>query len=138
MGEKRCVTLEGMSAEATVLWYALPPGSVVWLSGDLGSGKTTFVQALAVAAGAEAARSPTFSLVHEYEASDGMIFHVDCYRLRTPDEALDLDFPEILKSARLLFVEWPDRAGHLAPPSDISLAFSHCDDPAQRLMERLR
>ncbi|MFC1639291.1 tRNA (adenosine(37)-N6)-threonylcarbamoyltransferase complex ATPase subunit type 1 TsaE [Gemmatimonadota bacterium] len=138
VGEKRLVTLEGLRAESAALWHDVPRGSVVWLTGDLGTGKTTFVQALAEVAGAEAARSPTFSLVHEYEASDGFLFHVDCYRLRAPDEALDLDFPEILRRARLLLVEWPDRAGYLAPPPDISLVFSHCDDPAVRLLERVR
>lgn len=138
VGEKRLVTLEEMSAESLALWCELPCGSVVWLTGDLGTGKTTFVQALAAAAGAEPAHSPTFSLVHEYEGPDGVIFHADCYRLRTPYEALDLDFPEMLRHARLLLVEWPDRAGYLAPPADISLAFSHCDDPTLRLMERVR
>ena len=117
---------------------SLPFGSVIWLTGDLGTGKTAFVQALAEAAGADAARSPTFSLVHEYETPDGLIFHVDCYRLQTPDEALDLDFPEMLKLARLILIEWPSRAGHLAPPADIALTFSHCDDPVLRMMERVR
>lgn len=136
MGEKRLVTLEDMAAESAALWQELAPGSVVWLKGDLGSGKTTFVQALARVAGAEPARSPTFSLVHEYESPAGLIFHVDCFRLRTPDEALDLDFPEMLKRARLLLIEWPERAGHLAPDPDATLLLSHCDDPACRLLER--
>ena len=82
VGEKRLVSLEDMSVESSSLWNEMPDGSVVWLTGDLGAGKTTFVQALVEAAGAGAARSPTFSLVHEYEAPDGLIFHVDCYRLR--------------------------------------------------------
>ena len=131
------MTLEGMRCVAKALWEQMPAGSVVWLSGELGSGKTTFVQVLAEAAGATWARSPTFSLVHEYECPDGVIFHADCYRLRVPHEALDLDFPGILRSARLLFVEWPDRAGSFAPSADASLAFFHCDDPAKRLMERV-
>ena len=138
VGETRHVSLEDMKAESSALWWELPAGSVVWLTGDLGSGKTTFVQALAEAAGAEPARSPTFSLVHEYDCPDGLIFHADCYRLRTPDEALDLDFPEMLRRARLVLVEWPDRAGYLAPQPDVTLAFSHCDDPGLRLMERIR
>jgi tRNA threonylcarbamoyladenosine biosynthesis protein TsaE len=108
----------------------------MWLTGDLGTGKTTFVQALAEAAKAAHARSPTFALVHEYDSPDGVIFHVDCYRLRGPDEALDLDFPEILRSARLLLIEWPERAGHFAPPADVWLAFSHTGDPTRRQLER--
>ena len=137
VGEKRLVSLEDMSVESSSLWNEMPDGSVVWLTGDLGAGKTAFVQALVEAAGAGAARSPTFSLVHEYEAPDGLIFHVDCYRLRAPEEALDLDFPEILRCAKLLLIEWPSRAGYLAPQADISLVFSHCDDPAVRQMERV-
>ena len=137
VGEKRLVTLGDMSSESSALWDELAYGSVVWLTGELGAGKTTFVQALAEAAGAEAARSPTFSLVHEYEASGDLIFHVDCYRLLTPDEALDLDFPEMLRRGRLLLIEWPDRAGHLAPAADVSLHFSHTDDPTVRLLERV-
>ena len=137
MGEKRLVSLEDLSAQASALWHDVPHGSVVWLTGDLGTGKTTFIQALSIAAGAEAARSPTFSLVHEYKTPEGLICHVDCYRLRAPDEALDLDFPELLKRARLLLIEWPGRAGYLAPPADVSLVFSHCDDPACRMMERV-
>ena len=137
VGEGREVTLDELNALAEALWRELPFGSVVWLSGDLGSGKTTFVRAVADSAGAGPARSPTFSLVHEYECPGGVIFHADCYRLRVPDEALDLDFPEMLRRARLLFVEWPRRAGSLAPTADVSLEFYHCEDPSKRLMERL-
>jgi hypothetical protein len=64
----------------------------VWLTGELGSGKTTFVQALSQAAAAGEAHSPTFALVHEYPSPSGLLVHVDCYRLRHADEALDLDF----------------------------------------------
>ncbi len=135
-GERRPVTLAEVSAEALELWREVPRGSVIWLTGDLGTGKTTFARALAEAANASPARSPTFSLVHEYETPDGFISHADCYRLKAPEEALDLDFPELQKRARLLLVEWPERAGQLAPPADVWLVFSHCEDPSLRLMER--
>lgn len=136
-GKKRVVTLAEMAAEAAVLWRELPSGSVVWLTGDLGTGKTTFVQAMAEVAGAEPARSPTFSLVHEYESPTGVIFHVDCYRLRTIDEAIDLDFPEIGRAARLLLIEWPERAGNYAPPPDVRIGFFHTGDQEERQMELL-
>lgn len=136
VGERRTVTLAEVRAEALELWREVPSGSVIWLTGDLGTGKTTFAQALAEAANASHARSPTFSLVHEYEGADGSIFHADCYRLKAPEEALDLDFPEMQKRARLLMVEWPERAGKLAPPADVWLVFTHCEDPSLRLMER--
>jgi tRNA A37 threonylcarbamoyladenosine biosynthesis protein TsaE len=63
---------------------------------------------------------------------------VDCYRLRDPDEAIDLDFPGLQHEARLLLVEWPEKAGGHAPPPDAHLEFSHADDPEQRIVERLK
>ncbi len=132
------VTLVGLRAIAADLWSELPAGSAVWLTGDLGSGKTTFVQAVAEAAGAEPARSPSFALVHEYESPSGRIAHVDCYRLRDPEEAMDLDFPGLQHDARLLLVEWPERAGGHAPQPDAHLAFSHADDPERRIVERVK
>ncbi len=90
------LTLDELDRVAADLWVGLPPGSVVWLTGELGSGKTTFVKALARVADAGDARTPTFALVHEYSSPAGLVAHVDCYRLRHPDEALDLDVAGVL------------------------------------------
>ncbi len=134
----RQLSLAELEAEARRLWETLPPGSVVWLSGELGSGKTTFTNALGSAAHAAPVRSPTFALVHEYGSPAGLLIHVDCYRLRSPDEALDLDFPELARRARLLVIEWPERARGVAPDPDAHLVFGHVDDPERRSVERLR
>ncbi|MDH3456186.1 MAG: tRNA (adenosine(37)-N6)-threonylcarbamoyltransferase complex ATPase subunit type 1 TsaE [Gemmatimonadota bacterium] len=131
------LTEDGLRALAGRLWHELPVGAVVWLSGDLGAGKTTFAQAVTAAAGAERARSPTFALVHEYDSPAGTIVHVDCYRLREPREALDLDLPGLLRRARLLLLEWPERAEGYAPPPDVHLAFAHVDRTEQRSVERV-
>ena len=114
-GDSRTIALQEVAAEARELWQELPRGAVVWLTGELGSGKTTFVQALAEAAGADRASSPTFSLVNEYECPRGVIYHADCYRLKSVDEALDLDFPGILRSALVVLIEWPERAADRLP-----------------------
>ncbi len=132
------LSLIGLHQAAAQLWQELPAGAVVWLSGELGAGKTTFVQAMADAAGAEPARSPSFALVHEYPCPDGLLVHADCYRLREPAEAADLDFPGVMRRARLLFIEWPERAGAYAPPADIHLRLSHAGDPDRRVVERVR
>jgi len=132
------LSLSGLEQRATDLWRDLPAGAVVWLTGDLGTGKTTFVQAVCRAAGAERARSPTFALVHEYVSGQGSIFHVDCYRLRDPVEAVDLDFPGLLRHCRLLMIEWPERAGDLAPEPDAHLHFAHAEADNVRLVERIR
>ena len=131
------VTLADLERVAARLWAELTPGAVVWLSGDLGAGKTAFAQALARAAGAEPARSPTFALVHEYLAPEGLIVHADCYRLREPAEAIDLDFRGLIRDARLLLIEWPEKAGSFAPAPDAHLHFAHAEEPEQRLLERV-
>jgi len=119
------------------LWATLSPGAVVWLTGELGSGKTALVQAIALAAGAEHARSPTFALVHEYPSPAGLIIHADCFRLRQPDDAVDIDFADLQRRARLLLIEWPENAGTLAPPPDLHLSLAHDADPDRRIVERV-
>ena len=133
----RNVSVSQLERHAATLWSELKPGSVVWLTGDLGTGKTTFVKALVRAASGPEARSPTFALIHEYDSPSGVIVHVDCYRLRNPGEALDLDFPGLLSAARLLLIEWPERAGSYAPPPDAHLHFEHSEAPDVRRLERL-
>lgn len=107
------------------------------MSGELGTGKTTFVQAVARAAQAEPARSPSFALVHEYSSPEGVLVHADCYRLRAAKEALDFDFPDLQRRARLLMLEWPERAGAYAPPPDAHIRLAYADHPDRRLLERI-
>lgn len=130
-------TLEELEEAAGRWWRALKAGSVVWLSGDLGAGKTALVQALARAAGAEPARSPSFALVHEYPSPEGTLVHVDCYRLRRPEEALDLDLAALAARARVLLIEWPERAGPFAPAPDLHLWLKHVARPDRRLVEQV-
>ncbi|MFQ6045401.1 MAG: tRNA (adenosine(37)-N6)-threonylcarbamoyltransferase complex ATPase subunit type 1 TsaE [Gemmatimonadales bacterium] len=132
------LTLEELSQEALRLWKELSPGAVLWLSGEIGTGKTTFARALTEHAQAEPARSPTFALVHEYLSPEGLLVHADCYRLREPVEAIDMDFPELMRRARLLMVEWPERAGTYAPPPNAHLQFSFGESPDRRTIERVR
>jgi tRNA threonylcarbamoyladenosine biosynthesis protein TsaE len=138
VGEKQTVRLEELQSIAEAVWHQVPPGGVVWLTGDLGTGKTAFVQAMTRVAGSERARSPTFALIHEYPAEDGTLIHVDCYRLRSPDEALDLGLTELTAGARITLIEWPERAGVHAPTPDVHLTFEHSHAADRRVLERIR
>ena len=133
----KTVALGDLEREAAELWRSLPRGAVVWLSGELGAGKTALAQAITRAARATTARSPTFALIHEYACPEGVIAHVDCYRLRDPDEARDLDLAELAGRSRLTIIEWPERAGRHAPPPHAHLRLSHDAAPDQRQLEQV-
>jgi tRNA threonylcarbamoyladenosine biosynthesis protein TsaE len=100
----------------------LPGGTTVALCGTLGAGKTRLVQAIALAAGVERGQvvSPTFVLVQEY-AGRRPIFHIDAYRLRTPDEILQLGPDEYFESEGLTLVEWADRVWDYLPAERIEI-----------------
>jgi tRNA threonylcarbamoyladenosine biosynthesis protein TsaE len=129
------------------LGSALTPPTVIGLSGELGTGKTTLVQAICRGLGAQAlATSPTYALVHHYEASRARlahggstaVYHVDCYRLRSPDEARDLGFDDMMRERAIILVEWPERAGPWAPPLDRHFRLSYGDEPDVRELEEIR
>jgi tRNA threonylcarbamoyladenosine biosynthesis protein TsaE len=111
----------------------LVPGDVISLSGDLGAGKTVFVQGLATALGVEAAvTSPTFTIVHEYEGRYP-ITHMDVYRLDSFQEVLDLGFEELLDPAAVLLVEWGEAVTPLFPRSYLEVEITQAEGPDHRL-----
>ena len=110
--------------------------AVIGLSGELGTGKTSLVQAICRGLGARArATSPTYALVHRYDAGTIPVYHVDCYRLRQPDEARDLGFDDMVGERAIILIEWPERAGGWAPQLDRHLRLSYDADPAHRIVE---
>jgi tRNA threonylcarbamoyladenosine biosynthesis protein TsaE len=120
--------LAAVDAAGEQLGRDLAPRSVVWLEGPLGAGKTTFVRAMVRGRGVrESATSPTFGLVHHYAGPAGSVYHVDCYRIRHPDEAADLDW-ETLLGGDLLLIEWPERAGAWAPKPSRTVRIGYAGD----------
>ena len=117
----------------------LTPPAVIGLSGELGSGKTTLVQAICRGLGARAlATSPTYALVHHYEARAAPVYHVDCYRLKSPDEARDIGFDDMTRERAIVLIEWPERAGPWAPPLDRHFHLSYGDEADIRILEEVR
>jgi len=115
----------------------LAGAAVIGLSGELGTGKTTLVQAICEGLGARVlATSPTYALVHHYETSDGRpVYHVDCYRLKTPDEARDLAFDDMAREGAVVLIEWPERAGPWAPQLDRHFRLAYDADLEFRMVE---
>src|SRR5438445_463700 len=83
-------------------------------------------------------RSTTSALVHHYEARAAPVYHVDCYRLKSPDEARDLGFDDMTRERAIVLIEWPERAGPWAPPLDRHFRLSHGDEPEIRELEEIR
>jgi len=99
---------------------------VVAIAGDLGSGKTTLVQAICRGAGVRTeVTSPTYALVHEYLGDRFPIYHLDLYRLEKPEDLTNLGWDDMLRANALILVEWPERGGDRIPadavPIDLEL-----------------
>ena len=112
-------TLADIRAAAHQLWQWAYPLRVFTFSGSLGAGKTTFIHALCDTLGVkDAVSSPTFALINEYrfvaEDKERTIFHMDWYRLRDADEAIDAGMEDALNNDDVYcFVEWPEKAPEL-------------------------
>lgn len=104
-----------------------PEVKTILLTGNLGAGKTTFSQLLLKQIGVdENVSSPTFSIVNEYETnSNEKVFHLDCYRLKSSEEGLDIGIDEILDSEGYCLVEWPELIVDLVNPPYLDVVIEH-------------
>ena len=82
---------------------------VVAISGELGAGKTTLVQAICRGYGvSEEVTSPTFALVHRYTGTRSVVYHLDLYRLESSDELRNIGWDEVIAEDALVLIEWPE------------------------------
>ncbi len=117
------------AAFAQRLGALLQPGMVVFLSGDLGAGKSTLVRALLRSLGVTGSiKSPTYTLVEPYVISGIYFYHFDFYRFVDPDEWLEAGFDEYLNDTAVALIEWPERAGKLLPAPDVQLTLNWPED----------
>lgn len=103
----------------------LKSGDVVLLIGQLGTGKTTFAQAVAEELGVSGfVRSPSFTLINEYQGKV-KFFHIDLYRLNTPEEIFDLGCEEYLFSDGVCLIEWGEKIENLFPFDSLRIKLEH-------------
>lgn len=114
----------------------LRPPVAIGIAGELGTGKTTLVKAIARALGVrESVTSPTFALVHRYAGAGTTVYHVDGYRLRKPGEAADLGLDDALAEPdSVVLIEWPERLGSGLPPLAHHIVLEYADDPLIRVL----
>ena len=111
------VPLESLSSIAAELVNLLSKPSFVAIQGEMGAGKTTFVQALLRELGIEQPDgSPTYAIVHEYVTKLGTkAFHLDCYRIENERDLAQLGLDELFEENAYFFVEWPDKIEKILP-----------------------
>lgn len=127
-------TLANIREIATTIWQMLGDRRVMALHGQMGSGKTTFVHALCdVKEVTSTVGSPTFSIINEYNFPGGKIFHIDLYRLKDENEAIQAGVEDCFYSDNICLVEWPEKAESLLPDETLHIHLHVVDSEMRRL-----
>jgi tRNA threonylcarbamoyladenosine biosynthesis protein TsaE len=111
------------------------PGDIVLLSGDLGAGKTAFVQGFAAALGiTDHVTSPTFTIARSYEGPTIRLHHLDVYRLDHLQEAEDLGLAELVDDGAVTLIEWGEAVAPVLPADYLAVALAYGDADDDRLL----
>ena len=124
-------TLALGAALADVLRHQPDPGARIYLSGELGAGKTTLSRGLLRGLGFTGhVKSPTYTLLELYVVSKLNLYHFDFYRFGEPEEWQEAGFRDLFNETNICLVEWPEKAGELLPLPDLRIALkstpAHC------------
>lgn len=122
--------------------------AIIALCGDLGAGKTTFVQGFIRALGVkQRITSPTFLIVRKYEISTPFrkgfahyhhVYHLDLYRIQKPKELLDLGFKKMIRDPHaVILIEWPERVKKLLPKNTTWINFEHGKKQKERIIKAI-
>ncbi len=133
--ELRINNLDEISAVAKEFVAALGNRTVVAFYGKMGVGKTTFIKAVCEELGVtDVINSPTFAIVNEYMSGAGEpVYHFDFYRIRRPEEVLDIGFYEYVDSGCLCLMEWPELIEDLLPDETVRVNITENDDKSRTL-----
>ena len=106
--------------------------------GEMGVGKTTLIKEVAKRIGVdELISSPTYAIVNEYALENDRLFHFDCYRLESEEEALDMGIEEYLFSNNWNLVEWPERIENLLPEKKMTIELLRNNNGSRTLKKKI-
>lgn len=128
----KTVSLSELESLASEFVRTLKQGDVVYMMGDLGAGKTTFVRAAiqSLLGHDEAVPSPTFTLVQTYNSTPS-VWHYDLYRINDPEEVLELGMVEAFNQG-ITFIEWPQNLGIVYSPKHFRVTLETTENTEQR------
>lgn len=130
-------SLEALPAAAKEFAALMGDNTVFAFYGDMGAGKTTFINELCRALGVDGddTASPTFALINEYrsDTTAELIYHFDFYRIEDLDEALELGIEDYFDSGALCFIEWPERITPVLPSDTVSVRIRVNDDDSRTI-----
>ena len=116
-------------------WQAVGHRKVLAFHGNMGAGKTTFIQALCDSKKVSSTvGSPTFSIINEYAYPQGIIYHIDLYRLKDEEEAIRAGVEDCLYSGAICLVEWTEKAMGLFPEDTLHLHIELLDPKTRKLV----
>ncbi len=107
---------------------------VVFLDGDLGTGKTTLVKEIIFALGIkEKVKSPTFTIIEPYELNNKNIYHIDLYRINDPNELEIIGLREYInESEAIIFIEWPEKSFGFLKKFDLKISLKHSSEKERK------
>lgn len=130
-------TTADLDAAAQEFLALMGDETVYTFEGEMGAGKTTFINALCRALGVEddPTGSPTFSIINEYrsDTTAELIYHFDLYRIESLEQAFDIGVEDYLDSGALCLIEWPDRIEDILPDDTVRVKIDVLPDGARRL-----
>lgn len=128
--------LEDLSRAAKEFITAMEDYTIFAFVGEMGAGKTTFIKALSETLGVEdITNSPSFSIINEYrsETTAELIYHFDCYRLNSVDEACEIGVEDYFDSGALCLIEWPERIEELLPEDTVVVRIAENADATRTI-----
>jgi tRNA threonylcarbamoyladenosine biosynthesis protein TsaE len=132
-------TLDNISQAAATFLAATPGHKVIALQGEMGAGKTTFIHALCEVMGvSDTVSSPTFSIINQYRTVNGnTVYHMDLYRIRDEQEAINAGIEDCLYSGHTCLVEWPEKIPGIFPDDTLFISISAIDTNTRKLQINL-
>lgn len=129
--DKLSLLRDGVKVPITDIFTIYPEKRIYALRGKMGAGKTTFTKALCEAMGTDdVVNSPTFAIVNVYEVGPDReeLYHFDCYRLKSIEEAMDFGAEEYLYSGHYCLIEWPEMIEALLPEDTVDVSIEVQED----------